>query len=568
MQFFFSFNRIEESNDFIRFLSNDFPTYLTQPTRLSDILALFQHSGQITAIVEPEYIDRQYRDSYYSYFSQKYSEYKQNCLRLAFFEGVVTSDDFIKNPKGLEQLFIGTIVLRPLNVGMIGQTLIDPKKLNLSCYLQTCNFCVTICGRKLHISAFPFSSQDAETMTCAETSLYNLIRYYGEKYSEYHVLMPNEILSYIENAYYERVLPAKGIHEEYIAKVLSDAHFYPRLYTDITDLEDILHIYIESGIPLILGLPGHVVNCIGHGPIDYDFQNHDIIELVTIQKIEGKAYYYLSTSALIDEYVVMDDNKTPYYVTPLDSLTAEYYCADNSPEDDSSEEEDFSEEEVFSEDGNFTENQILTSAISGDFWRSHNSIIVPLYRRIFIDAARAKQIFNHLFLKDTFFISSICETYGEPDWGCKADNPFVWRIYLTSSNKYRDFKIQKAQNDDIASYYMANTFPRFVWVLEIGTLTTFKQHQARIEILLDATSSIYSQNWGILSIAYKDHFVFTPSISPDVGITPDDTHDPEMPANQAYLTAIFNSLYNEPVKLFGETFETFGNLEGINNGHA
>lgn len=119
-----------------------------------------------------------------------------------------------------------------------------------------------------------------------------------------------------------------------------------------------------------------------------------------------------------------------------------------------------------------------------------DSLIVPLYRRIFIDAARAKQIFDHLFLKDSVFISEIRDAYSEQDWGISPDNPLVWRIYLTASNKYKDFKIQNARDKDVAEFYMENNFPRFIWVLEIGTISTFKQQKARVEVLLDATSSI------------------------------------------------------------------------------
>ena len=188
--------KITDENDWIEFfweLQQDYPIYVREVRRLKDILLQFNNT-EFTVVAEPDYVDKQYRDSYYSYFSQKYTEYERNCLRLAFFEGKISQEQFADCTYDLEKIFIGTVVLRPLEIGNIGQTLLNPKKLNVKGYFRTCVFRVMVYGRKLNIEAFPYSSQDGETMTCAETVLFNLIYYYGTKYSEYRVLMPSEIL--------------------------------------------------------------------------------------------------------------------------------------------------------------------------------------------------------------------------------------------------------------------------------------------------------------------------------------------------------------------------------------
>lgn len=320
-------------------------------------------------------------------------------------------------------------------------------------------------------------------MSCAETVLFNLIYYYGTKYSEYRILMPSEILQDIERESCERVLPSLGVYESNIAKVLADAHFYPRIYSYQEDFNSILFSYIESGIPLILSLPNHVVSCVGHGRIRN--KSHiikNIKKYVQISNIDGKKYCEMSMESLIDEYIVMDDNKPPYFKTTLNEIAKDY--ADEPG--DNKESEDIKKDEI--------------------------SLIVPLYRRIFIDAARADSIFKTYFLKNSIFLENIRQTYSDDTWGLRKENPFVWRMYLTASRSYKDFKTHKTHKKELKYFYMECSLPRFIWVLEIGTIDEFLSapSRARIEIILDSTSSPYSLTHGILSIGYKNHFIFVP----------------------------------------------------------
>lgn len=551
--------RITDENDWIEFfleLQQDYPIYLREVRRLKEILLQFKNT-EFTVVAEPNYVDRQYRDSYYSYFSQKYAEYERNCLRLAFFEGKISQEQFADCTFDLEKIFIGTVVLRPLEVGNIGQTLLNPKKLNVKGYFRTCVFRVMVYGRKLNIEAFPYSSQDGESMTCAETVLFNLIYYYGTKYSEYRILMPSEILQDIERESYERVLPSMGVYESNMAKVLSDAHFYPRIYSYQEGFEDILYSYIESGIPLILSLPEHVVSCVGHGLIRKKISISDMEKLTETLKVDQKEYYTMSTETLCDEYIVMDDNEAPYYKTTLDDIVIKYA---NNP-DAVSDVEAIKSKDV--------------------------SIIVPLYRRIFIDAARAESIFKSLFLENDIFLDDIRNAYSDETWGIKKNNPFVWRMYLTASRSYKDFKTRKTSSEELKYFYMECSLPRFIWVLEIGTMDEYllSPSRARVEILLDATSSPYSETRGILSVGYKDHFIFVPDDlyeEDEENYEEDDFEEDESQddveddvenidsteffaelGDNFILTRLFEMLYTNKYEFFDETFEIFcdSNLE-------
>lgn len=517
----FEFNQ-ECVDDLVFQLINHYPLYVQEPERLKSIINHFEIKDPkfITLIVETDYVDRQYRDSYYSYFSQKYSEFKRNCIRLIFFEGKYKYSDFQGNTSIIDEDIIGIIVLRPLNVGNIGHTLINPQKIDIKGYIQTCNYKIMVCGQKFIINAFPYLSQDNETMSCAETSLYNLIQYYSEKYCEYRIMMPSEILKILENSSYERVLPSHGVDDICMAKVLQSGHFHPRLYPyDIEDgqnFEELFYIYVESGIPFILGLPQHSVICIGHGPVDFEVTNHKLEDIVLCDNTEGYDIYTLSSSQLIDYYIFMDDNHSPYYASTIDELTKLYFeNMDYLIEYDWEE----LEEDIFGSDednnlGNNTNEENISYSKEAllKMKKRFDSLLVPLYKRVFLDASRAKSIFDVHFIKNPDFIKKIQESYNDTSWGYSQTNPLVWRIFLASSNSYKNHKCRTANNFDLFEYYSTQSYPRFIWVLEISTLEDFSQKKARVEVLLDATSSRNSDTWAIFSISYKKHLVFVPNI--------------------------------------------------------
>lgn len=510
-----SFDRETDMAEVFEHLSRkiDFSKYLHSPARLLDIINSFE-SKDITMIVENDYVDKQYRDSYYYHFSQKFDDFERNCVRLSFFIGFENSGgcsgwEIFKNlsTEDLEKLFIGTVVLRPLIVGNIGRTLLDPHKLNINGYVRTCKFDTTIYGKRLKVNAFPFCSQDSEVSVCAETALFNLLQYFGESYSQHRVYMPSEISQLVENeTAVERVLPSDGLNDDAIARVLLKAHLSPRSYDyKKSDFDDILYAYAESAIPFILNIPCHSVIVVGHGKIND--RKTRMKRSSNREKIDDVNYYYLNTSKLIDEYIIMDDNKTPYSLLSIDQLTAECYlkfCGDGNGQNGA-------ENEL-----KLLKNQKKIKKIKSE----HNSMIVPLYHRIFIDAACAKKIFCNLFLKDARFIKHLRMTYSDDQktWGGNRKNPFVWRMYLTTARSFKAFKMKNASNEGQREHYISMSLPHFIWVMEIGTVDTYRVGKARVEIVLDATSSEKSKTRGILSVGYKNHYVYVPEVFSDYSV--------------------------------------------------
>lgn len=141
-------------------------------------------------IAEDSYIDKVYRDSFSNYFSTKFSAYDPKCIRLSFMSADINPDLLLVSDSERKKFntgYFGFMVLRPILSGPVGRTAISPKAIlnNDKFICCTSNIRSSCKGLKTYVEAFPHSSQDNEYSTCAETSIWTMMEYYGNKYPEY-----------------------------------------------------------------------------------------------------------------------------------------------------------------------------------------------------------------------------------------------------------------------------------------------------------------------------------------------------------------------------------------------
>lgn len=401
----------------------------------------------ITVIHEKYYIDKIYRDTYYSYFSSKHFEIDRNCQRVTLFQGNLGYDDFLgekeENIDLLQEKIIGTVVIKPTIWGNFGRTLLNPSKLNIKAsYIRTTKFNVIIMGKNFKIDAYPFSSQDTETMTCAETSIWTILEYYGHRYPEHKVVMPSEIMCEVDLSSDERTLPSRGLTFLQKSNLLKKFGFSPRVYSGeiyTTKFKNLFHYYVESGIPLTISLPGHSVVCVGHAESNYDLSK------VNSELIGG--YKCIDSSEFFNEYVIIDDNQIPYEIEEYDHFS-----------------------------------------IHKD--KEMKLFTVPLYKRIFLEANDAIGIVDSVLnqctelIEDYFKVKNI--TYDE------NRNPLIKRLFLTTSRKYKQFRINNTQNGNVAYFYNTLPYPKFIWVLEISLYDQYLKKEVFGEVILDATAARYT----------------------------------------------------------------------------
>lgn len=415
----------------------------------------------ITLVIEEYYSDRDYKDAYYHFFASKYHDFGKYTHRIAILEGEITEQEIYDKNFSLKDKIIGILTIRPFKIGNIGKALFNPKKLQLgNVLIRTTKFAVGLFGRKFRINTFPFSSQDGEYMTCAETSLWGILQYYGARYKEYRAALPHEIVDIAENEAYERASPSHGLNYAHISKVLKNFGFSPQIHfcqyeennkLDISnDFKRMFHYYVESGIPLMVGIrfdkepKGHVVLCVGRSNL--------MPEQI---KYEEYGDYQIANSAdFVEKYVFMDDNKRPFTSNTLDD-----FCYKDK-----------------------------TTTIK--------YFIAPLYKRIFLEAKEAEEIIYEILQDNIFGLKNIFPKYTK----------VVIRIFLTTSRNYKASRFQTLEK----SYKITDRIPmpKFLWICEISTEEQYRNGKACAEIVLDATASKRDGSESIILLRYPEKFAY------------------------------------------------------------
>ena len=117
-------------------------------------------------LVETGYIDKDYRSTYYNYYAKKGRAYRQDCIRLHFFDALVSFDEAsvdVRSPDGRpEDHYFGYMVLRPTHVATIGRSVLSPdiRKGAHGSVIQA-EHKVHLLGRRLKVSGFPSTSSTA-----------------------------------------------------------------------------------------------------------------------------------------------------------------------------------------------------------------------------------------------------------------------------------------------------------------------------------------------------------------------------------------------------------------------
>ncbi len=410
---------------------------------------------ELKMIVETDYVDKVYRDSYYSYFSTKLKDYGRNCLRISFFEPSFTSkEEFFKmSNEQAQEAYRGFLVVRPL-AKCIGRNAVDilAKKAPVSnSNIRKANVAATCLGIKLVAHAFPHASQDEEYMTCAETTVWSMMEYYGNKYPIHQPVLPTDILSSIKWSSFKRQVPSTGLRLEQISLALQRQGFGCMIYQSNNNprFQELFTCYVESGLPLAVVVEGnwgkHAIVCVGRPPIDRANINQ-------LSKAINEEYVFWNKNEV--DFVFNDDNRPCYQID------------------------------------NFYK---PTPYFQGQSQITH--FIVPLHKKIYLPAEQAID-------KSIFFV--------ENDF--KAPKGSFIRTFLTSSRSYRQYvKDNPDFTNDIKQAYLTKDLPKFIWVTEVtNNKNDFLNNKVNSLIILDATgmttemdvysSLILKQNANILTI--------------------------------------------------------------------
>jgi len=439
-----------------------------------------------TILVEREYIDKDYRNVYSGYYSKKFRRLSSRAIRLHLFDIVIELSDLCGNQpadnsdsrinmraaeqqsvSGLEGTspgYVGYIVLRPTEYSRIGRCLLDPKKVLSIGRLNSIACCSAlydagVLGEALKVRAFPHQSQDAEAHTCAHTAVWSLFRYLSQRYSCYKEQYPYDIAMLNKDLSGGRPLPGRGLYMDQVTAMFGHFGLSAELYVkdDVKDINlgdarswacverlsdsdvlfRLLHSYIESGLPPIIGLPNHAAVALG-------------VEYAKSPQVTRNSQV-IPTADFATAIIVNDDNHPPYQRAIRNNLVQETQ-----------------------------ETSYIHSCDD-----SIDALVIPLPEKVFLPSEYAELL-----------IADIVEGFGPPSPTTSSWDPngkFVRGLYCTSSKNYKNCR--KRDQDDLISKILELPMPHFVWVAQFTPLAMWGDQGNNVvaEVVIDATAGRYDE---------------------------------------------------------------------------
>ena len=399
-----------------------------------DLMDLMRNSLSPTirsVLIEYPYVDKDYRSTYYGFYSKRHREYGKFCFRLHFFE------DDLESPEDLPKVssgYLGSMVLRPTEVTPLGRTLLSPNAIaGFKGFVAEASFENNLMGIPLKVKTFPHIRQDTDVTVCAHAVCWMIARYYSEKYSVYPERLSFDIAQAVKDLSEGRIIPSRGLTLGQVSEVFASIGFYPEifvkdLYDDSDFFYDLLYCYVESGIPLVGAGKEHAVAIFGHGPLrpatEICRDMHDS---------------FVSARHCIDRLVINDDNRMPFFSLPGKSEPSS--------------------------------NRGLNAL------EDVTSFIVPQYEKMYLNAENVLKLYPKLASGDLLEI---------------PERQYVLRVYMTSSRSYKR-EIRQSSDIDVKmrQAQIELPMPKFIWVIEMAAPEHYDQKKCDFRWIVDATANQY-----------------------------------------------------------------------------
>ena len=396
-----------------------------------------------SAVVECKYIDKDFRDVYSGFYSRKFAKYQSRCLRIHFFSRIVNERDLCSLDR-FQDDYIGYMTVRPTRAQCIGRTIFDPRRLDGVVGSICCaRYKVHICGAELEVQGFPFIKQHKDVTRCAHAACWMVFRYLSQKYRTYKEVYPYQITQMTSDYSLGRLVPSShGLTVSQIAEIFTRFGLSPEIYCRENyaplEFERFLLAYVSSGLSVICTIEreNHAVVAVGH--ISGRQPNENLLggtEVLT-------SYDYLQG------LVINDDNWFPYQVMltpgpPRLVQTSEYTTSDI------------------------------------------DAFVVPLYEKMHLTAEQVEKLTLKLMDDEALGLKELSPSLPKSE--------VVIRVLLASSVSYKAFRSHKAEGAraprGIDRLYAQLPMPRFIWLAEIASKSSFSKSKVLGEIIWDTTAT-------------------------------------------------------------------------------
>jgi hypothetical protein len=404
------------------------------PQRVIGKLSTGLSSAVKAVLIETNYIDKDYRSTYYNFYAKKGQAYRADCVRLHFFDETVTFDEQALKLGGhtevqLRDHFFGYIVLRPTGIATIGRSVLSPDvRTGANGSIITANHKVHLLGYKLTVHGFPSMDQHIDISVCAHAACWSILRHYSERYSIYREFLTHDITLMAQQFDPGGLVPSKGLQVSHAERVFQEAGTFPvhvaRAGEDDPAFYRQLQAYIESGFPLFAAMhsQGHAIAVVGYA-----------WKTPSLDPIKQMRYAWDEVKSIL----VVDDNYLPYQTIEIEG-GATYSAKDI------------------------------------------DAFIVALPEKIFYPADAVDRLAPTLF------------KLGPLLGGLPPKEEVIIRYFITTGSALRRFVRSRESEFDakLIETIMSLPFAQFVWIVEIATAEDWANGQISARAVLDATASL------------------------------------------------------------------------------
>lgn len=427
-------------------------------------------AGQLSAavkgiLIERNYIDKDYRSTYYNFYVKKGRRYRPDCVRLHLFDGAVSFDEktlklSAQNDPRLTDHYFGFMVLRPTGVATIGRSVLSPDvRPPASRFIVSAKHKVHLLGHSLEVAGFPSMDQHADISRCAHATCWSILRHYSERYHIYKEFLTHDITMMAQHFDPGGLVPSRGLALSQAERVFQEAGTYPVIVArDDKNLNDPLFYrqlaaYLDSGFPLFAAMhaKGHAMAVVGYQWRDPPSNGGSTIRYSWDE---------------IASVAVVDDNHLPYLAIPTDSST------------------------------------LGTAPYST---KDIDAFIVALPEKVFYPADALIKLVPTLFkLGKVVQLPKV--------------NEAIVRCFITTGSAFRRFVREHESEFDpeLVMAVMKLPFAQFIWVVEFATEAQWAQGRISARAVIDATASLTERYPFWLVHSQKEALLFDrESVTPD-----------------------------------------------------
>lgn len=240
--------------------------------------------GANTVLVEPNYIDKDWRSEHSAFYSKAFKAYQGVTDRLHFLA--------LDEGRGLEAIsssiskasfdYVGYSIMRPLPWAPVGRTMLRPPRPLLGKVQCIATDIVHLYGVRLEVSGSPFISQDSQLTRCAHAVAWQAAYLHHLRFGSPRITSASIAASASLDIVESRPVPSNGLGRSQLGHVLRAAGIAPIVHNAATlpqteTIGSVARRYLLAGFPIIAANDRHSVLVVGqHGkPKAREYIFHD-----------------------------------------------------------------------------------------------------------------------------------------------------------------------------------------------------------------------------------------------------------------------------------------------------